>query len=98
MRLIHGMPFTSSEIEHYRQLVFNNLTHGMAAILEALDHLELDLHAAAEKDAALIEDAPDVKDGQPFPPEFKDALARLWAERNVQVAVTRGNEFALPEK
>jgi guanine nucleotide-binding protein subunit alpha len=98
MRLIHGIPFTAGEIEHYRQLVFSNLTHGIAGALDAADALELELSSQAEKDATMVENAPDVKDGQPFPPEFKGALFRLWAERAVQIAVERGNEFALPEK
>lgn len=29
MRLIHRVPFSVQEIESYRQLVFNNLTHSI---------------------------------------------------------------------
>jgi guanine nucleotide-binding protein subunit alpha, other len=41
MRLIHKVPFTAQEIETYRQLVFNNITHGLQVVLEAMEDLEL---------------------------------------------------------
>lgn len=41
MRLIHKVPFTAQEVETYRQLVFNNITHGLRIVFEALDDLEL---------------------------------------------------------
>lgn len=41
MRLIHKVPFTSQEVEFYRQLVFNNITHGFRTVLEAMDDFEL---------------------------------------------------------
>jgi guanine nucleotide-binding protein subunit alpha len=96
MRLIHHQPFTTEEIEFYRQLVFHNLTHGLQNVLEAADHLELAL--SSEKDAQAIEDAPDIKDGEPFPMEYKGVLQRMWRDESVQAAIARGNEFALPEK
>jgi guanine nucleotide-binding protein subunit alpha len=41
MRLIHKVPFTPQEHEFYRQLVFNNITHGLRTVLEALEDLDL---------------------------------------------------------
>lgn len=38
MRLIHKVPFTPQESEMYRQLVFNNVIHGMKAVTEALEN------------------------------------------------------------
>jgi len=37
MRLIHHIPFTAAEKEHYRRLVFANLVQGMKAILDAME-------------------------------------------------------------
>jgi hypothetical protein len=36
MRLIHEVGFKPEEIESFRQLVFNNLVHGMRLVLEAM--------------------------------------------------------------
>jgi guanine nucleotide-binding protein subunit alpha len=33
MRLIHNVPFTPAENEHYRQLVFSNIMNGMRSIV-----------------------------------------------------------------
>lgn len=41
MRLIHKVGFTPEEIESYRQLVFNNLIHGMRLVLEAFPVFDL---------------------------------------------------------
>ena len=43
MHLIHKGRFTPQEIETYRQLVFNNVTHGLRIVLEALDGLDLEI-------------------------------------------------------
>jgi guanine nucleotide-binding protein subunit alpha len=37
MRLIHHIPFTAAEREHYRRLVFVNLVQGMKLLLDAIE-------------------------------------------------------------
>ena len=98
MRLIHRVPFSAQEIESYRQLVFNNLTHGLKYLLDAMEDMNL---AVSEENAALlplIDEAQDIRDGQPFPMEYLEPLRKLWADTNVQKAWDRGNEAAAPEK
>jgi guanine nucleotide-binding protein subunit alpha len=98
MRVIHSVAFNAHEIEFYRQLVFQNLTYGLKCILDASDELQL-VTAPENADAVkLVEEAPDLKDGDAFPPEYEHALARLWKDANIAQTVARGNEFALPEK
>jgi guanine nucleotide-binding protein subunit alpha len=98
MRLIHRVPFTPEEIEFYRALVFSNLTYGMKCVLDAMDDLDLAHAPEHADDAVLVEEAPDIKDGQPYPEHYQAALARLWADPAIQTTIARGNEFALPEK
>ena len=43
MRLIHRVHFTPQEIESYRQLVFNNVVHGLVSVLEAMRRFDLRL-------------------------------------------------------
>ncbi|KAJ7065873.1 heterotrimeric G protein alpha subunit 4 [Mycena amicta] len=45
MRLIHNMAFTSQETEHFRRLIFDNLTRGLKSLLDALPDLKLELVA-----------------------------------------------------
>ena len=46
----------------------------------------------------LIENATDLRDGEPFPMTYYEPLKSLWADPGVQKAWERGNEAALPEK
>ncbi|KAF7320577.1 Heterotrimeric G-protein alpha subunit 4 [Mycena chlorophos] len=43
MRLIHNVPFSDQETEHFRQLVFDNLGRGILAVIEALPDMGLEL-------------------------------------------------------
>jgi len=97
MRLIHRVPFQSHEVEFYRALVFQNLTYGLKCVFEAMEDLEITPTEASQSAAQMVEDAPDIKDGERYPPEYHDALALLWKDESVQRAIERGNEFALPE-
>ncbi|CAL1696835.1 unnamed protein product [Somion occarium] len=97
MRLIHRVPFSAQEIENYRQLVFNNLTHGMKYVLDSMDDMGITLSEDNAPYVQLIEDAVDLRDGQPFPPEYYEPLKKLWEDPSVQKAWERGNEAALPD-
>ena|ERR1700722_18669329 len=98
MRLIHKVPFTPEEIESYRQLVFNNLTHGIKYVLDAMEDMELKVSEENIPHIDLIENANDIRDGEAFPRRFYDPLKSLWLDPNVKQAWSRGNEAALPEK
>jgi hypothetical protein len=98
MRLIHKVPFSTHEIETYRHLVFNNLTHGMKYILDAMEDMELKILEENIPHVDLIENASDIRDGEPFPMSYYEPLKSLWDDPNIQKAYQRGNEAALPDK
>ncbi|KAF5312023.1 hypothetical protein D9619_003664 [Psilocybe cf. subviscida] len=96
MRLIHKLPFQPHEIEHYRQLVFDNLTRGLRYVLDAMEDLDLEVLPENFEHLALIDGNRDIRDGEPFPVAFSEPLKALWRDPNVQSTITRGNE-ALPD-
>lgn len=98
MRLIHHVPFSQQEVESYRQLVFNNLTHGMKYLLDAMDDMDLVVSEESKPYVQMVEDAVDLKDGEPFPISYLEPLRLLWQDPAVQQAWGRGNEAALPDK
>lgn len=98
MRLIHRVPFSQQEIENYRQLVFNNLTHGMQSLLEAMEDMGIPQPDDTVPYVELIREAVDIRDGQPFPQDYYEPLKKLWEDPSVQKAWERGNEAALPDK
>jgi hypothetical protein len=70
----------------------------MQALLESMEDMDIKLSEENQEYIELIENAPDLRDGEPFPQSFYEPLKTLWADRNVQQAWERGNEAALPEK
>ena len=98
MRLIHDVNFSPQEVEFYRQLVFSNVTQGMKQLLDALPDMDLSPSDDCEEAIKLIETAPDIKDGQPFPQEYYEPLKGLWKDEGIQKGWSRGNEAALPDK
>jgi guanine nucleotide-binding protein subunit alpha len=97
MRLIHKVGFTAQEIESYRQLVFTNLTTGLRSILEAMEAFGIPLTERNVRYIDMVEHAPDLRDGEPFPMEYLAPFKSLWQDENLQAAYERGNEAALPE-
>ena len=98
MRLIHRVPFSSQEVESYRQLIFNNLTHGLKYVLDSMEDMQLEVSPENSEYIELIESASDLRDGEIFPHLFYEPLRGLWNDKGVQRAWDRGNEAALPEK
>jgi guanine nucleotide-binding protein subunit alpha len=98
MRLIHKVPFSPSEIEHYRQLVFDNLTRGLRYLLDAMEDMDLKISEENLPHWDLIDGVRDIRDGESFPINYYEPLKALWNDPNVQKGWARGNEAALPEK
>jgi guanine nucleotide-binding protein subunit alpha len=98
MRLIHRVPFSSQEVESFRQLIFINLTHGLKYVLDSMEDMELEVSPENSEHIELIENASDLRDGEVFPPHFFEPLKLLWNDKGIQQAWDRGNEAALPEK
>ena len=67
-------------------------------MLDAMVDMELTVSPENMGYVDMIDSAPDVRDGEPFPPEYEPALRALWKDENVRKAWDRGNEAALPEK
>jgi len=98
MRLIHKVPFSASEVEDYRQLVFDNLTRGLRYLLDAMEDMDLKISGENLGHGDLIDGVRDIRDGEAFPIDYYEPLKALWNDPNVQKAWERGNEAALPEK
>ncbi|UZJ53522.1 hypothetical protein CBS101457_002842 [Exobasidium rhododendri] len=98
MRLIHHIPFTPAEREHYRRLVFINLVQAVQLIIDAMDEWggQFD-HPEYLKYLPMFTSYPDIADDEPLPGEYFEPLRLLWNDGCVQRICKRGNEAALPE-
>jgi len=97
MRVIHKIPFSPLEFEHYRQLIFDNLTRGFCYLLDAMEDMDLKVSEENLPHLDLIYGTRDIGDGEPFPLSYYKPLKSLWNDPNVRKAWDRGNEAALPE-
>jgi signal recognition particle receptor subunit beta len=98
MRLIHHIPFTPAEREHYRRLVFANLVQGIRLILDAMEEWGGEFeHAEYVEFLPLFVSFPDIAEDEPFPESYYEPLRLLWNDGGVQSVVKRGNEAAVPE-
>ncbi|KAJ7860228.1 G-protein alpha subunit-domain-containing protein [Mycena olivaceomarginata] len=93
MRMKYNVSFSSSEIEAYRRLAFDNVIQGMRLLLASLPSLGLNLPDALRP----AETATDLRHDAPFPADFSDAITALWNHSTVQEARRRGRETALQE-
>jgi guanine nucleotide-binding protein subunit alpha len=98
MRLIHRVPFSPQEVESYRQLIFNNLTHGIKYVLDSMEDMNLEVSPENQDNVEIIDSAVDLRDSESFPVKFYEPLKAVWTDSGVQKAWERGNEAALPEK
>ena len=94
MRVINEVFFSPSEIEHHRQVIFDNLTTGLRYVLEAMKDTDLLLQPDNLRYAEMIEHAVGIQDGEPYPSEYHEPLKHLWMDPNIQNTLRRG----LPEK
>lgn len=98
MRVIHEMPFSPSEVEHHRQVIFDNLTRGLRDVLEAMREMELVLRSENVQYAEMVEATVGIQEGEEYPPEYLEPLRCLWNDPEIQSVLRRGNKVALPEK
>lgn len=99
MRLIHNVPFTAEEIEHFRQTIFLNVTHGLAMLLRVVEETEdLVISEDVGRWRDLLQQAPDLQDSQPFPIEYKQSIEAVWRDPTVQRAWIHASEATVPEK
>ena len=99
--------FSYAERRTWRTVIFTNVLLAMRQVITAMEDFEIDL----EHDINIVHLRPEPSDNQPycdyifeekeikdsesFPRSYLQPLQALWADSGVQLAVRRGNEYAL---
>lgn len=55
-------------------------------------------HATSQSIRYMIEDAGDLREGEPFPQELYFPMRSLWRDPSLQLALSKGTEATVPEK
>ncbi|KAK5001388.1 hypothetical protein LTR60_007394, partial [Cryomyces antarcticus] len=96
MRLIHAGGFNKTERKQWRVVIFNNLVHAFQIILGAMQEQELEFEDEANLGYANIVVAdPDIGQDDAMPFDCLQAFNSLWHDAGVQLAIKKGNEYAL---
>lgn len=97
MKIIHSNGFTQNELSAYRPTVLDNLLASMKFVLTGMGLLRINLeHKSNERYAKIVLTSPSC-----FDMDFRvidnvaNALAMLWKDRGVRLAVSRGYDYEL---
>lgn len=80
-----------------RKIAFENITAGMATIIDILDEQGIAILASNRRYIQLVDNRPSLHTGEPFPIRYLEPLKALWKDPAVQATYARGHEFAAPE-
>ncbi|KAF2432719.1 guanine nucleotide binding protein, alpha subunit [Tothia fuscella] len=96
MRVIHAGGFNKAERKQWRVIIFNNLVNAFQIILGAMEEQRTDFEDHDNvRYAEYIASDPDIGPNEPMPMDSMHAFTSLWADKGVQVAMLKGNEYAL---
>ncbi|KAF4544818.1 G-protein alpha subunit [Lasiodiplodia theobromae] len=96
MRVIHAGGFSKSERKQWRVVIFNNLINAFEIIFSAMTEQALPFdNPECSNFAELVNHEPEIGPEDSMPREFLDAFTALWDDKNVQMAILKGNEYAL---
>jgi guanine nucleotide-binding protein subunit alpha, other len=96
MRLIHAGGFKKDERKHWRVVIFNNLVSAFQIILCAMEDHGTDFEDHDNlRFADMVCNEPEITPNDPMPGDYYAAFESLWADKGVQLAILKGNEYAL---
>jgi len=96
MRLIHSKGFTPAERNQWKVTIFQNLLQSFQTISGAMEEQEVEFEDKKNlRFAELIFSDPDIGPNEPMPIDCLNAFRSLWNDAGVQVAISKGNKYAL---
>jgi guanine nucleotide-binding protein subunit alpha len=96
MRVIHAGGFSKQERKNWRSVIFNNLVNAFQIILGAMEEQRTEFEDENNMQWAQYVGAdPEISPDEPLPPDSLHAFLDLWHDKGVQMAMLKGNEYAL---
>ncbi|QIW96012.1 hypothetical protein AMS68_001530 [Peltaster fructicola] len=96
MRLIHAKGFSASERQQWKVTIFNNLLHAFQVIFGAMEEQEVDFADQGNiRYAEVVAADPEIGPTESMPVDCLQAFKSLWQDAGVQLAIKKGNEYAL---
>jgi len=96
MRLIHAGGFNKQERKNWRSVIFNNLINAFQIILGAMEEQRTDFEDEENvRWAQYVGSDPEISPEEQMPTDSLHAFLSLWQDKGVQMAMLKGNEYAL---
>jgi guanine nucleotide-binding protein subunit alpha len=96
MRLIHAGGFNKQERKNWRSVIFNNLINAFQIILGAMEEQRTEFEDEANvRWAQYVGSDPEISPEEQVPIDSLHAFMSLWQDKGVQMAMLKGNEYAL---
>lgn len=96
MRLIHTKGFSSSERKQWKVTIFQNLVHAFQVVFGAMEEQEVEFADPSSVGfAELLAADPEIGPDDSMPNDCLHAFKNLWRDQGVQLAIRKGNEYAL---
>jgi guanine nucleotide-binding protein subunit alpha, other len=96
MRLIHTGGFTKEERKQWRVVIFHNLTGAFQILFAAMEEQQTDFEDEGNTRCAdLVRSDPEIGTDEVLPYEYLHVFSSLWADKGTQLAMLKGNEYAL---
>ncbi|KAF2140670.1 uncharacterized protein K452DRAFT_319565 [Aplosporella prunicola CBS 121167] len=96
MRVIHAGGFSKAERKQWRVVIFNNLVNAFEIVFSAMQEQGISFESEdGTRYAELISREPEIGPEDVMPKDCLEAFQSLWEDKNVQLAILKGNEYAL---
>ncbi|GAB1731400.1 hypothetical protein NU195Hw_g5882t1 [Hortaea werneckii] len=96
MRLIHTKGFQLPERKQWKVTIFQNLLHAFQVVFGAMEEQEVDFADSGNiRFAEIVAADPEIGQDDPMPMDCLNAFKSLWRDQGVQLAIKKGNEYAL---
>ncbi|GAA6060353.1 hypothetical protein JCM10212_004537 [Sporobolomyces blumeae] len=98
MKVIHLSGFTPHELESYRQQIFVNVRDAVVATVALMDEKMIEESDPSLRSVwSMVDTAPDLREGRPFPAELYFPIRMWWRDAGVQQAIQLSSEATIPE-
>ncbi|KAI9708203.1 MAG: hypothetical protein M1820_004157 [Bogoriella megaspora] len=96
MRLINHGAFPKTERKQWRVVIFNNLVNAFQVLKGAMEEHEIEFENSENiKNAEVVAADPEIGIDDSMPLPCLPAFQSLWADAGIQLAIKKGNEYAL---
>ncbi|GAA6009348.1 hypothetical protein JCM10207_004358 [Rhodosporidiobolus poonsookiae] len=99
MQLAYGAPFTPTQREEYREVIFDNALRSMQVVIDAFDLLQIDVPPELNEHVELLMslgEEPELSaPGGELDPRVARAIATLWGFEGTREAVEMSHEYQL---